>query len=95
MLTDRVMSLRHANIYERHRYRHVVSSTIISNVSDAGLNARSNYVVYRTRINGVTEVYSAGIYDDEIVVAGDRLLFQERIIIYDTDRIDALLATPF
>ena len=94
MLTDRVISLRHANIYERHRYRHVVSSTIVSNVSDAGLSARSNYVVYRTRINGVTEVYSAGTYDDRIVIAGDHLLFQEKIAVYDTDRIDALLATP-
>lgn len=95
MLADRVISLRHANVYELHRYRHIVSSTIVSDVSESALNARSNYVVYRTRINGVTEIYSAGTYNDKIVVAGDRLLFQERIVVYDTDRIDTLLVTPY
>ena len=32
--------------------------------------------------------------DDKIVVVEDRLLFQERIVVYDTDRIDTLLVTP-
>ena len=94
MLADRIISLRHANVYERHRYRHVVSSTLISDVSDTSLKARSNYIVCRTRINGVTEIFSAGTYDDKIVVVEDQLLFQERIVVYDTDRIDTLLVTP-
>jgi len=95
MLADRIISLRNANVYERHRYRHIVSSTVISDVSDTGLKARSNYVVFRTRINGVTEIYSAGTYVDKIVVADEHLLFQEKIVIYDTDRVDTLLVIPF
>jgi anthranilate 1,2-dioxygenase small subunit len=94
MLTDRIVSLRRANVYEQHRYRHIVSSTIVNDVSDAAIIARSNYVVYRTRTNGVTEIYSAGTYDDRIVIARDRLLFREKIVTYDTDRIDTLLVTP-
>jgi anthranilate 1,2-dioxygenase small subunit len=94
MLTDRIVSLRRANVYEQHRYRHIVSSTIINDVSDAAIIARSNYVIYRTRTNGVTEIYSAGTYDDRIVIARDRLLFKEKIVTYDTDRIDTLLVTP-
>lgn len=94
MLIDRIVSLRQANVYERHRYRHIVSSTLVKTRADSHVTARSNYAVYRTRINGATELYSAGIYDDEIVVSKDRLLFREKVVVYDTDRIDTLLVTP-
>lgn len=94
MLVDRVVSLRKANIFERHQYRHIVSATIVDNLTPTTLSARSNYVVYRTRGNGVTEIYSAGTYDDKIVVQNEQLLFAEKIVIYDTDRIDTLLVTP-
>jgi 3-phenylpropionate/cinnamic acid dioxygenase small subunit len=71
-----------------------VSATIVDNLTPTTLSARSNYVVYRTRVNGVTEIYSAGTYDDKIVVQNEQLLFAEKIVIYDTDRIDTLLVTP-
>ena len=94
MLIDRVVSLRKANIYERHQYHHIVSSTIVSNVTATSAKMRSNYVVYRTRGQGVTELYSAGVYEDSVIVIDDRLLFEEKTVIYDTDRIDTLLVTP-
>ena len=94
MLIDRVVSLRHANIYEKHAYRHIVSSTVIDEVSDEVISAISNYVVYRTRTNGVTEIFNAGNYRDKIVSRGGELLFQEKIATFDTNVIDALLATP-
>ena len=94
MLIDRIVSLRKANIFERHQYRHVVSSTILSDVAHNSLRARSHYVVYRTRGTGVTELFSAGVYEDKIVSVGNELKFAEKIVIYDTDRVDTLLVTP-
>jgi anthranilate 1,2-dioxygenase small subunit len=94
MLIDRVTSLRHANVYERQCYRHIVSSVVVDGPSDNGVTARSNYVVYRTRTNGVTKVYSTGVYVDRIVADGDDLRFQEKIVTFDTHRIDSLLALP-
>lgn len=94
MLTDRVVSLRKANIFERHQYRHLVSSTIVSDITADSVNVRSHYVVYRTRGNGVTELYSAGVYQDRIVSVNNELKFVEKLVIYDTDRVDTLLVTP-
>ena len=94
MLIDRVVSLRNANIYEKHRYRHTISGVLIDEVSNGVIVARSNYVVFRTRTNGVTEVYNAGIYRDKIVNVNGAYLFQEKVAVFDTHVIDSLLATP-
>ncbi|MBI2801163.1 MAG: aromatic-ring-hydroxylating dioxygenase subunit beta [Gammaproteobacteria bacterium] len=93
MLCDRITALRHANIYERHRYRHVVSSVLVTGITTSSAHVKSNYVVYRTRTNGVSELFNAGTYLDTIVVDG-RLLFKEKRAIFDTNRIDTLLVTP-
>ena len=94
MLVDRVVSLRHANVYEKQSYRHIVSSAVIEDIAEDTIRVTSNYVVYRTRTSGVTEVYNTGTYRDKIVSIGGNLLFKEKIAIFDTNVIDALLATP-
>ena len=94
MLADRIVSLRHANVYEQHQYRHIVSSVVIVDVGDDTISAKSNYVVYRTRTNGATEVYNAGMYTDQIVSSNGELLFKSKIVTFDTNRIDSLLVTP-
>ena len=94
MLIDRVVSLRQANIYEKHSYRHIVSSVVIDGISNQIITATSNYVVYRTRTNGVTQLYNTGIYRDKIVAVDGELLFEEKVVTFDTNSIDALLATP-
>ncbi len=94
MLIDRVVSLRHANIYEKHNYRHIISTTHIDGIADGVIRARSNYVVYRTRTAGLTEIYNAGIYHDEIVVTDGGYRFKAKRAVFDTNIIDSLLATP-
>lgn len=94
MLTDRVVSLRHANIYEAHQYRHLVCAAAVRELSPDAVRVRSNYTVLRTRTNGATEVFSSGRYDDLMVVEDGRLLFKEKVVTYDTHRIDSLLVTP-
>lgn len=94
MLTDRVVSLRHANIYEKHHYRHLIACTHIDEIDAGVIRARSNYVVYRTRTAGITEVYNAGIYHDEIVEMAGAYRFKSKRAVFDTNIIDSLLATP-
>ena len=94
MLTDRVVALRHANIYEAHRYRHLVGSTLLLDASADAIVARSHYAVFRTRTNGVSEPYSVGVYDDRIVFDAGALRFCAKCVTFDTLRIDSLLATP-
>jgi anthranilate 1,2-dioxygenase small subunit len=94
MLIDRVVSLRHANVYEAHHYRHVTGLPLVMNVTRRSVRAHTSYAVFRTRGNGKTDVYSAGVYDDVIVDTADGLKFQQRHVIYDTDQIDTLLVIP-
>jgi anthranilate 1,2-dioxygenase small subunit len=94
MLVDRVVALRNANIYESHRYRHLISCTVLEDISAEALTAVSNYVVFRTRTNGATDIFSAGGYRDRIVLDGESFRFAEKLVTFDTDRIDTLLVTP-
>ncbi len=94
MLIDRIVSLRHANIYERHGYRHLVSSIAVEDVTDEVVSVKSHYAVYRTRTNGATELYNTGTYRDQIVLVDGRWLYRKKIVTFDTNRIDSLLVTP-
>ncbi|WP_323122024.1 anthranilate 1,2-dioxygenase small subunit AndAd [Burkholderia alba] len=94
MLRDRVVSLRHANIYEAHTYRHMTSGLSIVGVRDGEFDTESNYVVVQTRSNGESNVYQAGKYYDTVVRTLDGLRYRTKRVIYDTSRVQTLLATP-
>jgi anthranilate 1,2-dioxygenase small subunit len=94
MLRDRVLSLRHANIFEEHACRHMTSGLMIRPVSADMAEAESSYVVIQTRTNGESFVYQAGRYLDRIVRTPLGWRYQQRRVIYDTSRVMTLLATP-
>lgn len=94
MMHDRVFSLRNANIYQPHRYRHAQSGTRIIRFDDSTMEVASSYIVVQTLNEGVTEIYQAGSYYDQIVETPDGLRFKERLVVYDTARVQTLLATP-
>jgi anthranilate 1,2-dioxygenase small subunit len=94
MLRDRVVSLRHANIYEEHSYRHMTSGLTITGEKDGVIETESNYVVIQTRTNGESSVYQAGKYFDRVVRTPDGLRYRSKRVIYDTSRVQTLLATP-
>ena len=48
MLRDRVLSLRHANIFEDHAYRHATSGLVITSVEDDVVRTQSSYIVVIT-----------------------------------------------
>jgi anthranilate 1,2-dioxygenase small subunit len=94
MLEDRVTSLRHANIFEAHTYRHMTSGLVITPIDERQLEAQSSYVVVQTLQNGESTVYQTGRYLDRIVRTEDGWRFQSRKVVYDTSRVQTLLATP-
>lgn len=94
MLQDRVIALRHANIYAAHFYRHLVSCVRVTSVESAAVRVQSNYLVLQTLTNGDTHIYNAGKYLDKIVFSDAGLLFEEKYAVFDTYRVANLMVTP-
>ena len=94
MLADRVAALHQANVYEAQRYRHLVSSTLILSHADGIVTAQSNYQVIRIMHDGATMMFSTGRYLDRIDLTGRAPLFAEKLVVFDSRRIDTLLAIP-
>ena len=94
MLRDRVVSLRHANIYEKHTYRHSTSGLVINDEKDGEITATCSYIVVLTNQSGESSVYQTGIYHDTLVRSEGVLKYRKKIAVYDTSRVQTLLATP-
>lgn len=94
MLVDRIVSLRKANIFPMHSYRHVLGPTRVISVSSELVTAQTNYVVLMTRNDGQTTIYNSGKYLDEIALTGVRPRFRSKIAIFDTHLIDTMMVRP-
>jgi anthranilate 1,2-dioxygenase small subunit len=94
MMLDRVFSLRRANIFEPHRYRHVVGPIRLRGVADGVAEVQSHFIVARIMHDGATTLFATGRYLDKIDVAHASFRFKERIVVLDSDKIDTLLAIP-
>lgn len=94
MMRDRIVALRHANIYEAHGYRHAIGGLVIEQDSPEEVQTVSSYIVVNTGMAGDSVVYQAGVYRDTVVKRGGGWYFKEKRVIYDTSRVQTLLATP-
>ena len=94
MLLDRVFSIRRANIFEPHRYRHVVGPIRVKSVDGAVAVVHSNFMAARIMHDGVTALFATGRYLDRIDVSAAPYRFRERFVVLDSDKIDTLLAIP-
>jgi anthranilate 1,2-dioxygenase small subunit len=95
MLVDRILSLRKANIYEPHVYRHLISAIRVTPTDDPALwTAQTSFAVIRTMQEGEMAVFAAGRYLDRVVVQDGRPLFAERVVVLDSRRIDTLIVIP-
>ncbi len=94
MLRDRVLSLRNANIFEDHVYRHATSGLVITAVEEGVVHTQSSYIVVITGQAGDSSVYQAGTYLDEVVQHEGEWRYRSKRVIYDTLRVPTLLATP-
>ena len=94
MLTDRIAALREANIYERHRYRHVLGVPMVTSADAEGARSQTPFLVARIMHTGETEVFATGEYRDRFVKQDGKLLLAERVAVCDSTVVDTLLALP-
>jgi 3-phenylpropionate/cinnamic acid dioxygenase small subunit len=93
MLRDRVASLRHANIYEPQRYRHIVSSVLVEEISSLEARSTCSFLVVRIMQGGETTLFASGRYLDRIALSPEPR-YAERLVVCDSRRFDTLLAIP-
>lgn len=96
MLRDRVSALRHANVYEAQRYRHLVSSVLVERNDGHTAHTVSAFQVLRIMHSGESLLFASGRCVDRIRIAGEAGLaqFEERVVIIDSRRVDTLMAIP-
>jgi 3-phenylpropionate/cinnamic acid dioxygenase small subunit len=94
MLKDRVLALRRANIFEPHRYRHIVGPVRVGKIENGVAEVRSNFIAVRIMHDGETSLFASGRYLDQIDIAAEPYRFLERLVILDSQKIDTLLVIP-
>jgi anthranilate 1,2-dioxygenase small subunit len=94
MLIDRVMALRRANIFEPHRYRHIVGPARLGAVAGGVAESRANFLAVRIMHDGASTLFATGRYLDRIDVSTEPFRLVERIVVLDSQKIDTLLVIP-
>ena len=94
MMRDRVLSLREANVVNIHRDQHVVGVPQVFDDEGGAWRAESGYAVYQTDPEGVSRLFSVGVYLDRVCIEDGVARFIERRVIVDTFGIQNMLSTP-
>jgi anthranilate 1,2-dioxygenase small subunit len=90
-----VASLREANIYERHAYRHFFGQPWVLSEEPDTVRSETSFMVARIMRDGTTDVYATGRYVDLYRLnGGGTPKLRERIVVCDSSRFDTLLALP-
>lgn len=94
-LRDRILSMRQANIYEPHHYRHVLSAIQVTGGDGTLLQVRSSFLVVRTMdLDGDMRVFACGRCDNVVDVSGPQPVFRARRFLLDSRVVETLLVIP-
>lgn len=94
MMSDRVLALRTANIFEPHVNCHVIGRSRYVEAGDGLARGRTNFQVVRTMQSGQMDLFAVGKYLDLIDISGPKPVFKERVVVLESRRIDVLLCYP-
>jgi 3-phenylpropionate/cinnamic acid dioxygenase small subunit len=95
MLTDRIASLRKANVFEPHAYRHIIgASAVLTNDGEASVT-ETPFLVVRIMRTGDMDLFATGRYLDRVEADEEgSLKFRERVVVCDNGNVDTLLVIP-
>lgn len=94
MLRDRIISLRNANIFSPQTYRHFLSGLMVGEMGSEGVTFTSNYLVINSSQAGQSLVYQTGCYQGRVVSTPEGWRLASLRCIFDTSRVQTLLALP-
>ncbi|MEY3380373.1 MAG: aromatic-ring-hydroxylating dioxygenase subunit beta [Hylemonella sp.] len=94
-LRDRIKSMRLANVYEPHHYRHLISGLQIVGQEQGALQLRSNFLIVRTmELDGTMKLFASGQCQDLVDMVAGEPRFRQRKFIYDSRAIDTMMIIP-
>jgi 3-phenylpropionate/cinnamic acid dioxygenase small subunit len=94
MMRDRIYSMRNANIFAPHHYRHLLGSIRVVSEADGVAKVRSGFALVRIMGDGRTDLFLSGAYVDEIDLQGEQPRFAQRTVVLDSSRVDTLIVIP-
>lgn len=101
MLRDRVLAIRHGNVFDPHTYRHVVSMPRFAPARTLGGTelacerpVLTSFNVTRVMKTGEMTLFAVGTYDDVFVEVEGRLVIRKRTVVLDSRNLDTLLVIP-
>ena len=94
MLKDRVYGVAETLFHDPYYQRHVVGLPHITAMTEEGIITRTNYVIFRTKADGHSEVFNVGYYLDKVVQTAEGLRFASRLCIFDSELVPNSLIYP-
>ena len=95
MLKDRIYGITETIFHDPYHQLHVVSSPLILGESDKGvIESQANYTVFRTKNDGIAEVYNVGRYLDRLRITDEGIQIESRLCIFDNEMILNSLIYP-
>ncbi len=95
MLIDRIRAVIQTIMHEPRYLRHFNSNVRVDRIGDDGaMSSSSNYLIVETLMEGGTNIFQAGRYEDTFVRVDGTLKIRARHCIYDTLLITNALVYP-
>jgi anthranilate 1,2-dioxygenase small subunit len=94
MLIDRVEALRRSSVYAPRALLHLVSNVRVKGVEGEEIRVQANYAVLQTLSEEETRIHNAGKYLDRVVRRQGRLLFREKLCVFDSVLVPGSLIYP-
>ena len=94
MLVDRIRAILKTITHEPRYLRHFNSNVQVAGIDDGRVSSDSNYLVVETLMEGGTNIFQSGRYEDTFVRVDGALRLAARHCIYDTLLITNALVYP-
>lgn len=94
MLKDRIYGITETIFHDPYMQNHVISAPRIKSLTPELIESEANYAVFRTKNDGIAQVFNVGRYIDRIRNTPDGLKIKSRICVFDNDMILNSLIYP-
>ena len=93
-LMDRVQAIRSTAVYAPRYIRRLITNIRVAGWNEGLLEARVRYAAFETLRDELTRVFSVGEHRDRIAAVEGKLLFREKLVIFDSELVPNSLIYP-